>query len=83
MIAILIDVIGWAGALAVLLGYGLISSGKISGESRLYQFLNLAGGIFLLINTIYFGAFPSAFVNVVWIVIAIAALIRIGRKVAT
>lgn len=77
-----IDVIGWAGALAVLLGYGLISNGKLSGDSRLYQLLNLAGGIFLLINTIYFEAFPSAFVNVVWIVIAIFALIKIGRKVA-
>ncbi len=72
-----IDILGWAGALAVLLAYGLVSNHKVKGDSQIYQWLNLAGGIFLLINTIYFGAIPSAFVNVVWIGIAVVALIKI------
>jgi len=75
-----VDVIGWIGAAAVLLAYALVSNNKVGGDSRLYQLLNLAGGAFLLVNTVYFGAFPSAFVNVVWIGIAIFALVRIGRS---
>lgn len=75
-----IDLIGWAGALAVLLAYALISAKRLKGDSRAFQLLNLAGGAFLLINTLYFGAFPSAFVNLVWIGIAVVALVRIAQQ---
>lgn len=74
-----IDLIGWAGALAVLLAYALISAKRLKGDSRAFQLLNLAGGVFLLVNTLYFGAFPSAFVNLVWIAIAVVALVKIAR----
>lgn len=75
-----VDLIGWAGALAVLLAYALISARKLKGDSRAFQLLNLAGGVFLLINTVYFGALPSAFVNLVWIGIAVVALVRIASQ---
>jgi hypothetical protein len=42
--------------------------------------LNLFGSIFLMTNTIYFGAYPSTFVNLVWLFIAIFALLRATRK---
>jgi len=42
--------------------------------------LNLIGSVFLIVNTVYLGALPSAFVNTMWVGIALYALWRIGRK---
>jgi hypothetical protein len=74
---VLIDVLGWIGSIEVILAYGLNSYQKIKSDSLLFQLLNLTGGIFLIINTIYYGAFPSTFINVVWVVIATLAITRI------
>jgi hypothetical protein len=76
---LLIDIVGWIGTGCILLAYILLSSGRLQGRSYAYQGLNLLGGIFLVINTIFYGAYPSTFLNFVWAIIAIAALIQ-GRR---
>ena len=73
-----IDILGWFGALFVLLAYALVSTRRVAGNSRPYQSLNVAGASLLLANTAYAGAYPSSFVNAVWIGIAIFALYRQG-----
>ena len=75
-----IDVIGWVGYLEVIAAYGLNSFQKIRSDSLLFQVLNFTGGGFLIINTVYYGAYPSAFINVVWVLIALPALVRIITK---
>jgi hypothetical protein len=75
-----IDLLGWAGAISVLVAYGLISAKKLSGESIYYQILNFIGALFLILNTIYKEAYPSAFVNVIWALIAFWALFRYTIK---
>ena len=77
---LLIDVIGWIGSIEVILAYGLNSYQKISSNSLAFQLLNLTGGAFLIANTIYYGAFPSAFINVIWVLIAIPAIYQILKK---
>jgi hypothetical protein len=42
--------------------------------------LNLFGGIFFIIYTATKGAFASTALNVVWVIIAVAALIRMFTK---
>ena len=77
---ILIDVLGWIGSVQVILSYGLNSYHKINAGSLLFQLLNLTGAVFLITNTVYYGAFPSAVINVVWVAIAIPAIFKIIRK---
>ena len=72
----LLDAAGWAGAVALLLAYGLVSSGRLDGRSTRFQLLNLAGAIGLLANGIWHGAWPSAALNAVWLVIGIIAMSR-------
>lgn len=72
-----IDPLGWLGSVILVSAYFLISYNRISASSLLYQWMNLVGSILLLINTAFYGAFPSTFVNIIWIIIAIAALYRI------
>ena len=71
-----IDILGWFGAIVVLLAYALVSTRRVEGDSLPYQSLNIAGASLLLANTAYKGAYPSTFVNAIWIGIAILALCR-------
>lgn len=75
----LIEVIGWIGAVEVIVAYFLISANKISGKDISYQILNLTGGILLIINTIYLHAYPSAFVNLIWVGIASFSIFQIYK----
>ena len=72
----LIEILGWTGAFAVLWAFYLINSGKATNKSKDYQWLNLVGAILLIINTVYLKAYPSAFVNVVWLIIAAIGLVK-------
>ena len=77
---LLMDILGWVGALSVVLAYASVSFRKIRPDALLYQLLNVVGGLFLALNTAYYHAYPSAFVNLVWISIALAALVRIKGR---
>lgn len=75
-----IDVMGWLGAAALLTAYGLVSAKRLEGDSMVFQLLNLVGSILLIINTAYYGAYPSTFVNIVWIGIAAATILHVKKK---
>lgn len=77
-----ITVLGWLGAASLLLAYGLTSAGRLPPEGGRFQALNLVGAVALTVNSAYHGAWPSAALNVVWIVIGLAALIRARLKSA-
>jgi hypothetical protein len=72
---IAINVLGWVGAAALLLAYWLVSTRRTAGHAGTYQLLNLAGSILVLVNSLYYGAYPSVGVNAVWIVIGVYALV--------
>lgn len=72
--------IGWTGSLCVLSAYGLLSMHKLTSHSKFYQLLNIIGSICLIINTVFYYAYPSTFVNIVWLMIAIFALINIQKS---
>jgi len=77
---LIIDVIGWVGSIEVIAAYALNSYQKIKSDSIYFQLLNLTGGIFLILNTMYYCAYPSAFINVVWVIIASIAIARMFLK---
>jgi hypothetical protein len=76
-VKLLIEIIGWASALAILVAYGMLSAGKLTGQSVTYQVLNVLGAAGFVINSGYNGAIPSAALNVIWVGIAVYALVRI------
>jgi hypothetical protein len=68
------DVIGWVGAAALLVAYAMISHKKLEGDSAMYQLLNISGSILLAANTIFYGSYPSTFVNLIWAGIAVFSI---------
>lgn len=79
---LLIEVVGWAGAGLILVAYLLLSSGRLTGQSRLYQWMNVVGAACFVINSGWNGAIPSATLNVVWLLIGAVTLWRIARRPA-
>jgi hypothetical protein len=77
---LLIDILGWVGAGAVIAAYGLNSYNKIKPDSFLFQSLNFVGAILLIINTVYLKSYPSMFINIVWLIIASSSLIKMAFK---
>ena len=77
---LLVETAGWAGALLILSAYLLISAGKVTGQSPLYQGMNVAGAAGFIVNGWWHGAIPSASLNVVWLLIGAVALWRILKR---
>ena len=67
--------LGWVGTFAYLLGYFLLSIGKIKA-GKLYHTLNIAGAIGLICNAIYLTDYPNIVVNVAWMAIGFFAIYR-------
>ncbi len=82
MTKLMIDAAGWLGAGLLLIAYGLVSFRRMRADSASYQALNGLGSLGLIVNTFYYHAYPSTFVNVVWITIAVAAGVRMRGRAA-
>lgn len=74
-----IQIVGWSGAVLVILAYVLVTSDKIEGEGRLYQWLNLFGAIGVGISVFHQKAWPALAIQAVWGVVALLALLSKGK----
>jgi hypothetical protein len=79
-VEIAVEVVGWAGATLILLAYLLLSAEKLTGQSLVYQGMNVVGAAGFVINGWWHGALPSAALNVLWLLIGAIATWRILRK---
>ena len=78
--SLLIEIAGWTGAALILLAYLLLSMGRLTGQSRLYQWMNVVGAAGFTVNGWWHGALPSAALNVIWMLIGGVALWRIAKR---
>lgn len=76
MLTVAIDVAGWIGMALLIGAYGLVTAGRILGPSLTFQLMNLVGGALLMVNSGWYGAWPSAALNLVWVVIGTTGLVR-------
>ena len=76
-----IEIIGWIGAVLIVGAYFFNINGKLKSSSILYIISNLLGGIFFTINTFVHKAYPSMIVNIIWVIIAIAAILKKDKPV--
>ena len=79
-VEIAVEVAGWIGASLILLAYLLLSAGRLTGQSLVYQTMNVVGATGFVINGWWHGAIPSAALNVLWLLIGGVATWRILKK---
>ena len=80
MLSYAIEIIGWLAAALMLSAYLLLTMGKVSARSNLYQWLNVMAGAGFIVNSGWNGAYPSAFINVVWMFIGLYGVF--GRSIS-
>ena len=70
-----VEVAAWLGVAAVLLAHALVSFEHIE-QGLLYQTLNIAGSIAMAVVCFQKHAWPPFAINVLWIGIAVMALLQ-------
>lgn len=78
-VKIIIEIIGWAGAALILGAYILLSTGRLDGRSRAYQWMNVVGAAGFVLNSGWNGAIPSAVLNVIWMGIGFLTLWQVRK----
>jgi hypothetical protein len=68
---ILVEILGWIGSVLIVGSYALNITGRLAATSKLYVLSNIMGGLFFVVNTYFHQAYPSMFVNIIWVIIAI------------
>lgn len=71
---LMIEIAGWVAAGVLLGAYALLSRGKLSGQGWSFQSLNVVGSLLVGLNSVVHQAWPSASVNLVWLIIGVATL---------
>ena len=74
---LIIEVLGWIGTITFLIAYALVSLRKTTGDSFLYQGLNIFAGVLLIVYSLYLKAYATTGLNTVWVAIG---LFTLGRK---
>ena len=77
---ILVEAIGWVAAALILGAYALLTAGRLTARSPLYQWMNVFGAAGFILNSGINGASPSAVLNVIWMGIGAVALWSIARS---
>ena len=70
----IVEILGWMGSVLIVGSYALNITGRLAATHKLYVLANILGGIFFVVNTYFHQAYPSMFVNIVWVIIAIVML---------
>ena len=80
MQSLLIEAVGWIGAALILGSYILVSTGKLSGRSKTFQWMNVVGAAGFVINSGWRGAIPSTALNAMWLLVGLATLWALRAK---
>lgn len=77
----LIDVMGWLGAIILLLAYTLNIAQKLENDSSYFLSTNLLGALLLTINAYTTESYPFFVVNLFWVLVSTYQLSKkIGRS---
>lgn len=72
-----IEIFGWYGTVAILLGYTLSSFSLVQPTNIWYQILNITGGLGLAAISLHRKAYQPATVNIIWAVIGLIAILKL------
>ena len=70
------EVFGWYGVIAILTAYAGANLGWMEIHSLPYQLLNITGGLGILIDAYQQKNYQPVVLNLIWIIIAIVAIMR-------
>ncbi|MCM4150889.1 hypothetical protein DHD05_04725 [Arenibacter sp. N53] len=74
------EIIGWTGSALFIISYFLLSINRLNANSAIYQLMNVAGGLCLVICAYDTQDRPNLFTNLIWMFIGVYATIKIINR---
>ncbi len=74
------EIIGWTGSALFIISYFLLSINRLHARSILYQLMNVAGGLCLVICAYDTQDRPNLFTNLIWMFIGVYAIVKIQKR---
>ena len=71
------EIFGWYGAIAIILAYALLSFRVLTFNDLAYQILNGTGALGIVCISLKKKTYQPGVLNIIWAIIAIAAIIKI------
>jgi len=70
------DVIGFLGAIAILIAYFLLQAKKMSSDGLIYSLLNLVGAVLILFSLANAWNLTAVFIEIIWCGISLLGILR-------
>lgn len=75
------NILAVVGSVLLLFGFYRVNTGKWSNKSFWYEFDNFLGAVMIIIYQIYYHAFVSVAVNMIWGAVALTGLMVFLKRV--
>ncbi len=72
-----LQTLGWFGTTMFVIGYWLVSTGRVSGEGLVFQGLNIGGSIGLGLAAFGGRVWASVALNLIWLAIGVPVVVRL------
>ena len=79
---LLTHISGWIGTVLIVSAYFFVSFDKMKADSKIYQWMNLAGALAIGVHVYYQKAWAAVTLEVIWALIACLALFKVVGKTA-
>lgn len=77
---IFLNILAIIGSVLLVFGFFRVNSGKWNNKSLWYELDNVIGAILIIVYQIYYHAYVSVAVNIVWAVVAIWGIMAFFRQ---
>lgn len=71
------NVIGWVGALLIIIAYLLVSFGYVAATNLWYQVINLVGAVGIVLSSYRKKDMQPVVLNIFWILISLLAITKL------
>jgi len=70
------DIVGFFGAIAILLAYFFLQAKKMSADGVVYSLLNLVGAFLILFSLTYAWNLTAVFIEIIWLGISLFGIVK-------
>ena len=74
-----VEIVGYVANALYLSAFWLASSGRVPGDGKIYNYLNLFGALALIAHAHFKGSIPIVLLEIAWIILALVALRKAYR----
>ncbi len=72
-----IEILGWIGAVMILVAYALSNFGILGPTDFVYQILNIFGALAIVYHSLTKKDYQPVVLNIIWAMVAVLAILKI------